>query len=197
MKKDFFAFTWQNTTSAPVWYEKKKLLKSGSKRHFPFPIWSGKRKSGRGLPVSYLSFVLIAEKEKIVFNFGYQSSLCIASVKRKEVFFFQLFFDKWIQQSDTLDSQRAVTGWYAMTFFRQSERYPASVHKREFVTSLSHDLCCLIMILPYSHSLNARNVARNGYGYMRTMQRCKSCGRWQSPSDCFNSPKRKEVMCYW
>ena len=36
------------------------------------------------------------EKEKIVFNFGYQSSLCIASVKRKEVFFFQLFFDKWI-----------------------------------------------------------------------------------------------------
>lgn len=33
-------------------------------------------------------------KDKIVFNFGYQSSLCVASVKRKEVFFFQLFFDK-------------------------------------------------------------------------------------------------------
>ena len=166
-----------------MWYEKKKLLKSGSKRHFPFPIWSGKRKSGWGLPVSYLSSVLIAEKEKIVFGFGEQSSLCLASVKRKEVFFFQGFFDKWIKPSDTLDSQRAVTGWYAMTFFRRSERYPASVCKREPVTLLSHDLRCLIMILPYSHSLSVRSVARNGYGYMRTMQRWNSCGRRQSPSE--------------
>lgn len=176
---------------------KEKNLKSGSKRLFPFLIWSGKRKAWWMIAWTMSLIRTNGEKEKIVFNFGYQSSLCIASVKRKEVFFFQLFFDKWIQQSDTLDSQRAIMGWYAMTFFRQSERYPASVHKRELVTSLSHDLCCLIMILPYSHSLNVRNVARNGYGYMRTMQRCKSCGRWQSPSDCSNSPKRKEVMCYW
>ena len=40
----------------------------------------------------------------------------------------------------------------------------------------SHDLSRLIMILPYSHSLSIKSVARNGYGYMRTMQRCNPCG---------------------
>ena len=39
-----------------------------------------------------------------------------------------------------------------------------------------HDLSCLIMILPYSHSLSVQSVARNGYGYIRTMQRWNSCG---------------------
>ena len=39
-----------------------------------------------------------------------------------------------------------------------------------------HDLYCQIMILPYSHSLSIKSVARNGYGYIRTMQRWNSCG---------------------
>ena len=30
--------------------------------------------------------------------------------------------------------------------------------------------------LPYSHSLSIKSVARNGYGYIRTMQRWNSCG---------------------
>ena len=31
-------------------------------------------------------------------------------------------------------------------------------------------------VLPYSHSLSIKSVARNGYGYIRTMQRWNSCG---------------------
>lgn len=70
--------------SCPYMVRKEKHLKSGSKRLSPFPIWGGKRKSGWGLPVSYLSFVLIAEKEKIVFRLGTNlpSAWRVLSVKR-------------------------------------------------------------------------------------------------------------------
>ena len=47
---------------------------------------------------------------------------------------------------------------------------------KRFVLFYRHDLSCLIMILPYSHSLSVQSVARNGYGYIRTMQRWNSCG---------------------
>jgi len=50
-----------------------------------------------------------------------------------------------------------------------------------------HDLSCQIMILPYSHSLSVQSVARNGYGYIRTMQRWNSCGLWQKPLNCLHN----------
>ena len=47
---------------------------------------------------------------------------------------------------------------------------------KRLVLFYRYDLCCQIMILPYSHSLSVQSVARNGYGYIRTMQRWNSCG---------------------
>ena len=65
---------------------------------------------------------------------------------------------------------------YAMTFLQQKRAITYLCSCKRFVLFYRHDLSCLIMILPYSHSLSVQSVARNGYGYIRTMQRWNSCG---------------------
>ena len=76
---------------------------------------------------------------------------------------------------------------YAMTFLLQKWATTYLCSCKRFVLFYRHDLCCQIMILPYSHSLSVKSVARNGYGYIRTMQRWKSCGLWQKPLNCLET----------
>lgn len=82
---------------------------------------------------------------------------------------------------------------YAMTFLLQKWATTYLCSCKRFVLFYRHDLCCQIMILPYSHSLSVKSVARNGYGYIRTMQRWKSCGLWQKPLNCLERFYRKGV----
>ena len=78
---------------------------------------------------------------------------------------------------------------YAMTFLQQKRAITYLCSCKRFVLFYRHDLSCLIMILPYSHSLSVQSVARNGYGYIRTMQRWNSCGLWQMPLNCLITQK--------
>ena len=82
---------------------------------------------------------------------------------------------------------------YAMTFLLQKWATTYLCSCKRFVLFYRHDLCCQIMILPYSHSLSVKSVARNGYGYIRTMQRWNSCGLWQKPLNCLERFYRKGV----
>ena len=82
---------------------------------------------------------------------------------------------------------------YAMTFLLQKWATTYLCSCKRFVLFYRHDLCCQIMILPYSHSLSVQSVARNGYGYIRTMQRWNSCGLWQKPLNCLERFYRKGV----
>ena len=82
---------------------------------------------------------------------------------------------------------------YAMTFSLQKRATTYLCSCKRFVLFYRHDLSCLIMILPYSHSLSVQSVARNGYGYIRTMQRWNSCGLWQKPLNCLERFYRKGV----
>ena len=103
-----------------------------------------------------------------------------------------MFFDNWIKQSDTFGRQRAVetdTPWP----FPCKASEPDLCSCKKLVLSYRHDLYCQIMILPYSHSLSVKSVARNGYGYIRTMQRWNSCGLWQKPLNCLERFYRKGV----
>ena len=103
-----------------------------------------------------------------------------------------MFFDNWIKRSDTLDRQRAVGADTPWPFpFKASGNCQRPC--KRFILFYRHDLFCLIMILPYSHSLSVQSVARNGYGYIRTMQRWNSCGLWQKPLNCLERFYRKGV----
>ena len=82
---------------------------------------------------------------------------------------------------------------YAMTFLLQKWATTYLCSCKRFVLFYRHDLYCQIMILPYSHSLSVQSVARNGYGYIRTMQRWNSCGLWQKPLNCLERFYRKGV----
>ena len=85
---------------------------------------------------------------------------------------------------------------YATTFPLQERAKTYLCSYKRFVLFYRHDLYCQIMILPYSHSLSVQSVARNGYGYIRTMQRWNSCGLWQKPLNCLQEILRKGGMCY-
>ena len=82
---------------------------------------------------------------------------------------------------------------YATTFPLQERAKTYLCSCKRFVLFYRHDLYCQIMILPYSHSLSVQSVARNGYGYIRTMQRWNSCGLWQKPLNCLERFYRKGV----
>ena len=111
----------------------------------------------------------------------------------KTIFFFQSFFDNWIKQFNTLDRQRAVETDTPWPFPLQKRATTYLCSCKRLVLFYRHYLFCLIMILPYSHSLSVKSVARNGYGYIRTMQRWKSCGLWQKPLNCLERFYRKGV----
>ena len=110
----------------------------------------------------------------------------------KTIFFFCVLWqlNKVIQYL-----RQTASRWnrYAMTSPLQ-QRAPSYLSScKRFVLFYRHDLYCQIMILPYSHSLSIKSVARNGYGYIRTMQRWNSCGLWQKPLNCLERFYRKGV----
>ena len=110
----------------------------------------------------------------------------------KTIFFFCVL---WQLNKAIQYLRQTASRWnrYAMTFslLKRATTYLCSC--KRFVLFYRHDLSCLIMILPYSHSLSLQSVARNGYGYIRTMQRWKSCGLWQKPLNCLERFYRKGV----
>ena len=84
---------------------------------------------------------------------------------------------------------------YAMTFPLQKRATTYLCSCKRFVLFYRHDLFCQIMILPYSHSLSVKSVARNGYGCIRTMQRWNSCGLWQKPLNCLEKDFYRKGVC--
>ena len=110
----------------------------------------------------------------------------------KTIFFFHVL---WQLNKAVQYVWQTASRWnrYAMTFslLKQAITYLCSC--KRLVLFYRHDLSCLIMILPYSHSLSVQSVARNGYGYIRTMQRWNSCGLWQKPLNCLERFYRKGV----
>ena len=110
----------------------------------------------------------------------------------KMIFFFRVL---WQLNKAIQYVWQTASRWnrYAMTFLLQKWATTYLCSCKRFVLFYRHDLCCQIMILPYSHSLSVKSVARNGYGYIRTMQRWKSCGLWQKPLNCLERFYRKGV----
>ena len=110
----------------------------------------------------------------------------------KTIFFFHVL---WQLNKAVQYVWQTASRWnrYAMTFLLQKWATTYLCSCKRFVLFYRHDLCCQIMILPYSHSLSVKSVARNGYGYIRTMQRWKSCGLWQKPLNCLERFYRKGV----
>ena len=110
----------------------------------------------------------------------------------KTIFFFCVL---WQLNKAIQYLRQTASRWnrYAMTFLLQKWATTYLCSCKRFVLFYRHDLCCQIMILPYSHSLSVKSVARNGYGYIRTMQRWKSCGLWQKPLNCLERFYRKGV----
>ena len=60
-----------------------------------------------------------------------------------------------------------------------------------------YDLLCQIMILPYSHSLSVRSVARNGYGYIGTCRGEIPVGYEQQPLDCLKRDLLKGGVVFY
>ena len=110
----------------------------------------------------------------------------------KTIFFFCVL---WQLNKAIQYLRQTASRWnrYAMTFLLQKWATTYLCSCKRFVLFYRHDLYCQIMILPYSHSLSVQSVARNGYGYIRTMQRWKSCGLWQKPLNCLERFYRKGV----
>ena len=110
----------------------------------------------------------------------------------KTIFFFCVL---WQLNKAIQYLRQTASRWnrYAMTFLQQKRAITYLCSCKRFVLFYRHDLSCLIMILPYSHSLSVQSVARNGYGYIRTMQRWNSCGLWQKPLNCLERFYRKGV----
>ena len=102
----------------------------------------------------------------------------------KMIFFFRVL---WQLNKAIQYVWQTASRWnkYATTFPLQERAKTYLCSYKRFVLFYRHDLYCQIMILPYSHSLSVQSVARNGYGYIRTMQRWNSCGLWQKPLNCF------------
>ena len=110
----------------------------------------------------------------------------------KTIFFFCVL---WQLNKAIQYLRQTASRWnrYAMTFLRQKRAITYLCSCKRLVLFYRYDLCCQIMILPYSHSLSVQSVARNGYGYIRTMQRWNSCGLWQKPLNCLERFYRKGV----
>ena len=104
----------------------------------------------------------------------------------KTIFFFRVL---WQLNKAIQYLRQTASHWnrYAMTFPLQKRATTYLCSCKRLVLFYRHDLLCLIMILPYSHSLSVQSVARNGYGYIRTMQRWNSCGLWQKPLNCLGT----------
>ena len=131
------------------------------------------------------------EKEK---SFEYWLRFCSFPTRYigKTIFFFRVL---WQLNKAIQYLWQTASRWnrYAMTFLLQKWATTYLCSCKRFVLFYRHDLSCLIMILPYSHSLSVKSVARNGYGYIRTMQRWNSCGLWQKPLNCLERFYRKGV----
>ena len=110
----------------------------------------------------------------------------------KTIFFFCVL---WQLNKAIQYLRQTASRWnrYAMTFSLQKRATTYLCSCKRLVLFYRYDLCCQIMILPYSHSLSVQSVARNGYGYIRTMQRWNSCGLWQKPLNCLERFYRKGV----
>ena len=145
-----------------------------SKWTFAVQIWSEKRKS-----------------------FEYWLRFCSFPTRYigKTIFFFRVL---WQLNKAIQYVWQTASHWnrYVMTFPLQKRATTYLCSCKRLVLFYRHDLFCLIMILPYSHSLSVQSVARNGYGYIRTMQRWNSCGLWQRPLNCLEKILWKGGMCY-
>ena len=115
------------------------------------------------------------------------------AIYRKDDFFLSIVL--WQLNKAIQYVWQTASRWnkYATTFPLQERAKTYLCSCKRFVLFYRHDLCCQIMILPYSHSLSVKSVARNVYGYIRTMQRWKSCGLWQKPLNCLERFYRKGV----
>ena len=112
----------------------------------------------------------------------------------KTIFFFHVL---WQLNKAIQYVWQTASCWnrYAMTFSLQKRATTYLCSCKRLVLFYRHDLFCLIMILPYSHSLSVKSVARNGYGYIRTMQRWNSCGLWQKPLNCLHKIFTERGVC--
>ena len=115
------------------------------------------------------------------------------AIYRKDDFFLSIVL--WQLNKAIQYVWQTASRWnkYATTFPLQERAKTYLCSCKRFVLFYRHDLYCQIMILQYSHSLSVQSVARNGYGYIRTMQRWNSCGLWQKPLNCLERFYRKGV----
>ena len=154
-------------------------------------LWKKQKRFLKWLAKCTLQLSVDVKEIKKVLKIGYLSLLLQRGIYEKE---FSSFGVLW-QLNKTvwyLWQTASRWNWYAMTFYEKRAN-TVNVSWDTFIKYLCHDLLCQIMILPYSHSLSVKSVARNGYGYIRTMQRWKSCGLWQKPLNCLERFYRKGV----
>ena len=85
---------------------------------------------------------------------------------------------------------------YAMTFPLQKRATTYLCSCKRFVLFYRHDLSCLIMILPYSHSLSVQSVARNGYGYIDNAE-VEVLWAMTKAVELLRKILQKGGMCYW
>ena len=83
----------------------------------------------------------------------------------KTIFFFRVL---WQLNKAIQYLRQTASRWnrYAMTFPLQKRATTYLCSCKRLVLFYRYDLCCQIMILPYSHGLSVKSVARNGYGYI-------------------------------
>ena len=85
---------------------------------------------------------------------------------------------------------------YATTFPLQERAKTYLCSCKRFVLFYRHDLCCQIMILPYSHSLSVQSVARNGYGYIDNAE-VEVLWAMTKAVELLRKILQKGGMCYW
>lgn len=85
---------------------------------------------------------------------------------------------------------------YAMTFLLQKWATTYLCSCKRLVLFYRHDLCCQIMILPYSHSLSVQSVARNGYGYIDNAE-VEVLWAMTKAVELLRKILQKGGMCYW
>ena len=85
---------------------------------------------------------------------------------------------------------------YAMTFPLQKRAITYLCSCKRLVLFYRYDLCCQIMILPYSHSLSVQSVARNGYGYIDNAE-VEVLWAMTKAVELLRKILQKGGMCYW